>query len=204
MNVRNEPLHDMACVVKRETPPVLRWKLCEVQNRKSISVSQINLIVWRGSKSETDFTEERPYVQIWPRFQVIQVISSAKFWSAEEIDLSFISIKKPLLTKPPNFKSLLFGKETVKTILYRCSNLGINESTSQTQSNVSWISSKAEPEISLLKSPWWKKLRKRDLKIDPVIGFNSSESLFFLNSGKLKIGHVSEIVHLPVCVRKHV
>jgi len=35
-------------VVKCETPPVLRWKLCEFQDRKSISISGINLIVWRG------------------------------------------------------------------------------------------------------------------------------------------------------------
>jgi len=38
----------MFCVVKCETPPVLRWKLCEFQDRKSISISGINLIVWRG------------------------------------------------------------------------------------------------------------------------------------------------------------
>ena len=48
MNVRNEPLHDMACVIKRETPLVRRWKLCEFQHRKGISVSGINLILWRG------------------------------------------------------------------------------------------------------------------------------------------------------------
>jgi len=37
------------CVVKRETPPGWRWKFCEFQHRKSISVS--NLIVWRGLAS---------------------------------------------------------------------------------------------------------------------------------------------------------
>jgi len=46
MNVWNEPVQEIFCVVKREPPPVLRWKLCEFQHRKSISVS--NLIVLRG------------------------------------------------------------------------------------------------------------------------------------------------------------
>ena len=48
INVRNEPVQEIFCVVKCETPPVLRWKLCEFQDRKSISISGINLIVWRG------------------------------------------------------------------------------------------------------------------------------------------------------------
>jgi len=48
INVRNEPVQEMFCVVKCETSPVLRWKLCEFQHRKSISISGINLIVWRG------------------------------------------------------------------------------------------------------------------------------------------------------------
>jgi len=50
MNVRNEPVQETFCVVKRETPPVWRWKLCEFQHRKSSSVSGINLRVWRGSE----------------------------------------------------------------------------------------------------------------------------------------------------------
>ena len=37
----NEPVHDMACVVKRETPPLWRWESCEFQHRKSIPVSGI-------------------------------------------------------------------------------------------------------------------------------------------------------------------
>jgi len=37
-------------------------------------------------------------------FQVIHVILSGKFHSAEEVDLSFISIKKSPLMKPPDFK----------------------------------------------------------------------------------------------------
>jgi len=51
----------------------------------------------------------------------------------------------------PRFQSLLLGKETVKTFFYKCSNSGRKESTPQTQSNVSWISSKAELEISFMK-----------------------------------------------------
>ena len=43
VNVRNEPVHDMACVEKYETPPVLRWKLWKFQHRKSISESGINV-----------------------------------------------------------------------------------------------------------------------------------------------------------------
>ena len=53
-------------------------------------------------------------------FQVIQVISSAKFFSAAEVDLSFKSETK----EHPRFRTLLFGKETVKTFFYKCSNLG--------------------------------------------------------------------------------
>jgi len=48
MNVRNETLHEMACVVKRGTPPEWRWKLCESQHRKSILVPGIKLIGWMG------------------------------------------------------------------------------------------------------------------------------------------------------------
>ena len=58
-------------------------------------------------------------------FQVIQVISSGKFFSAEEVDLSFKSRTK----KQPRFQSLLFEKETVKTVFYKCSNW--DESTPQ-------------------------------------------------------------------------
>jgi len=48
MNVRIEPVHVMACVVKRETPPIWRWKLGEFQHGKSISASGIINIGWRG------------------------------------------------------------------------------------------------------------------------------------------------------------
>jgi len=42
--MRNEPVHVMACVVKRETPPIWRWKLCELKHGKGISESGINNI----------------------------------------------------------------------------------------------------------------------------------------------------------------
>jgi len=45
----------MFCVVKCETPPVVRWKLCEFQHRKSISISGINFIVWRGLLRSCEF-----------------------------------------------------------------------------------------------------------------------------------------------------
>ena len=82
----------------------------------------------------------------------------------EEIDLSFISITNPT-DEAPRFQILLFGKETVKMFFYKCSNSGINESTPQTRSNVSWISNKAELEISFLKIRSWKKLRESGPKI---------------------------------------
>jgi len=42
MNVRIEHVHVMVCVIKRETPPVWRWKLCEFQHGENISESGIN------------------------------------------------------------------------------------------------------------------------------------------------------------------
>ena len=48
MNVRNGPVHVMACVVKCWNPPVWRWILCEFQHEKSISESGTNYIGWRG------------------------------------------------------------------------------------------------------------------------------------------------------------
>jgi len=65
MNVRNKPVQEMFCVVKCETSPVLRWKLCEFQDRKSISISGINLIVWRGSQLRSGF-ENRFEICIYP------------------------------------------------------------------------------------------------------------------------------------------
>ena len=66
------------------------------------------------------------------------------------------------------FRTLLFGKETVKTFFYKCSNSGRNESTPQTQNIVSWISSKAELEISFLNSLLEMWVWKSDPKIDPA------------------------------------
>ena len=58
MNVRNEPLYDMANVVKRETPPAWRWKLGEFQHGKRIQFRELiwldgggertGLIIWWG------------------------------------------------------------------------------------------------------------------------------------------------------------
>jgi len=55
MNVWNIPLHDMVCVVKRENPLEWRWKLCEFQHGKSISVSGINLIGWKSCARANSF-----------------------------------------------------------------------------------------------------------------------------------------------------
>jgi len=57
MHVQNEPDHVMACVVKRETPPIWRWKLCEFQHGKSISESGINNIGWGGLISINPFSQ---------------------------------------------------------------------------------------------------------------------------------------------------
>jgi len=81
--------------------------------------------------------------------QVIQVISSAKFFSVEEVDLSFNSW---IWIHESDFKGFILEKRPWKSFSIKCSNLGINESTPQTQSNVIWISSKTELEISFLNS----------------------------------------------------
>jgi len=60
INVWNEPVQEIFCVVKNETPLVSRWKFCEFQNRKSISISGINFFVWMGSNphvSSKDLTK---------------------------------------------------------------------------------------------------------------------------------------------------
>jgi len=55
MNVRNDPVRVMACVVKRETPPTWRWKLCEFQHGKGISESGINWVEAVKPLHETKF-----------------------------------------------------------------------------------------------------------------------------------------------------
>jgi len=85
-------------------------------------------------------------------FQVIHVISSGNFFSAEEVDLSFISW---IWIHESDFKGFFLEKRQRKGFSIQCSNSGINESTPQTQSNVIWISSKAELEISFLNSLFW-------------------------------------------------
>jgi len=70
----------------------------------------------------------------------------------------------------PRFRILLFGKETVKIFFYKCSHSGRNESTPQTQSNVSWISSKAELEISFKKTRLEMWVWESGRRIDPATG----------------------------------
>jgi len=74
-------------------------------------------------------------------FQVFQVISSGKFFSAEEVDFSFISW---IWIHESDFKGFFLEKRPWKKNSIQLSNSGINESTLQTQSNVIWIWSKAE------------------------------------------------------------
>jgi len=80
---------------------------------------------------------------------------------------------------------------------YKCSNSGINNSTSQTPNNVSWISSKAKLEISLLKSRWWKKLRKSGPTIDPATSVHDRKSQkwgFFVKTQQVLIQHSKKFV----------
>ena len=100
-------------------------------------------------------------------FQVIQVISSGKFFTAEEVDLSFIS---SIWIHEYDFKGFLLEKRLWKGFPIKCSNSGINESTPQTQSNVIWISSKAELEISFLNSLLEMWVWESGPKIDPATG----------------------------------
>jgi len=98
-------------------------------------------------------------------FQVIQVISLGKFCSGGEVDLSFISWT---IFHERDCKGFFLAKRSWKKIFFKCSNSGINESTPQTQSNCSWISSKAALQISFMKSRWWKKLHENGPKIGPA------------------------------------
>jgi len=63
MNVRNTHVHVMACVVKRETHPILWWKLCEFQHVKSTSDSGMYNIGWRGSYSREQAIPESEYFE---------------------------------------------------------------------------------------------------------------------------------------------
>ena len=104
----------------------------------------------RSSNSEPDFNNGH-ISRFCFVFQVIQVITSEMICTAEEVDRSFISITKPLIGSPQISKPC-FWKRDSENGFHKCHNSGINESTPQTQSNVSWKSSNPELEISLLKS----------------------------------------------------
>jgi len=105
-------------------------------------------------------------------FQVIQVISSAKFSSAEEVDLSFISW---IWIHESDFKGFFSEQRPWKSFFIKCSNSGINESTPQTQSNVIWISSKAHLKISFLNSLFEKWVWESSPKIDLATGVRFSK-----------------------------
>jgi len=62
--------------------------------------------------------------------------------------------------------------------LYKCSNSGRNESTPQTQNNVSWISRKADLKISFLNSRLEMWVWKSGPKIDPTTGVRTRGFLF--------------------------
>jgi len=126
-------------------------------------------------------------------FQVIQVVSSRKFSSAEEVDLSFmwwiwIHESDFLEKRPWNFCSIKFL------------NSGINKSTAQTQSNVIWISSKAELEISFLNSLLEKWVWQSGPKIDLATGGTLDQTDMKYNSWEFVLAmsaiQLFEIFHL--------
>jgi len=66
-----------------------------------------------------------------------------------------------------DFKGFFLEKRLWKGFSIKCSNSGMDESTPQTQSNVIWISSKAELEISFFNSLLEKWVWESGPKIDP-------------------------------------
>jgi len=66
----------------------------------------------------------------------------------------------------------------VKTIFYKFSNLGRNESTPQAQSNVSWISSQADLEISFMKTRLEMLVWESGRKIDRATGVKMCKARF--------------------------
>jgi len=115
-----------------------------------------------------DYLKIEQNLEIWPFFN-----SLLEIWVLENVQKL---IRLPALASTqrrrntPRFRILLLGKENVKTFFYRCSNSGRNESTPQTQSNVSWISSKAELEISFMKTCLEMWVWESGPKIDPATG----------------------------------
>ena len=53
LNVRDETLHDKACVVKCGTPPAWTCRLCEVRHRDSLWFLGANSVVCRGWNGDT-------------------------------------------------------------------------------------------------------------------------------------------------------
>jgi len=121
-------------------------------------------------------------------FQVIQVISLGKFSFAEEVDFSFISW---IWIHESDFKSCFLEKRLCKSFSIQCSNSGINESTPQTQSNVIWISSKAELEISFLNSLLEKWVWESDPKIDPATGVQVGPKTLEIQIKEIQVRNVT-------------
>jgi len=69
-----------------------------------------------------------------------------------------------------DFKGYFLEKRLCKSFSIKGSNSGTNESTPQTQRNVSWISSKAELEISFLNSDLEITFCQSGPKIGPATG----------------------------------
>jgi len=90
---------------------------------------------------------------------------------------SFPKLFQGTIFQERNFKGFFLEKRPWKRFLIKCSNSGINESTPQTQSNVSWISSKATWNFVLENSSmkkasrkWsknWSSYRREDVSIGP-------------------------------------
>ena len=127
--------------------------------------SQINF--WTFSETHTSKSDLKNghISRFCSVFQAVQVVSSAKFFSAEEVDISFISW---IWIHEFDFKGFFLEKRSWERFFIKCSNSGINESTTQTQNNVIWISSKENLKISFLNSLLEKWVWECSRKIDPA------------------------------------
>jgi len=111
----------------------------------------------------------------WPCMQVVLRFSS--YPSNLDWKDSLCQRNWPQLhfkNEAPRFQSLLVGKEALNTLCLQMFWF-VDKWTSKAQANVSWISSKAKLEISLLKSRCCEKLQKSGLEIGPATGERRSQ-----------------------------
>jgi len=134
--------------------------------------------IWNRTVQTLNFISRTAISPDLLHFQVIQVISSERIRSDEEVDLSFISSTKPLLTKPPDFKAFFLETRPWKRFsknvlirgqinpLHRHKVMSVEYQVKQNFKSRSW---KLVPEKSL-----WKVVREsvllHNLLMTPVAG----------------------------------